>query len=180
MKRTFSLLTLLVVTYLAALPKWAIADPIPEYEMKAAYLYNFAIFTEWPDSVLKNTSANTVRVCILGNDNFGDSLTNLTRARSNGVRIQLSYLADIKNVSNCQILFVDGSELKNAEFILKELENKPILTVSDSEELFRAGLMVGMFLDNKRLAFDVNYIQTNRVKLMISSKLLRMARLVTK
>lgn len=180
MKRTLSFSLLLIASCLTAMSQQAIAEPIPEYEMKAAYLYNFAIFTEWPDSVRKVTPANTVRLCILGNDNFETSLTNLTRARSNAIRIQLTYLVDIKNAGQCQILFIDGSELKNAELITKELENTPILTVSDNEELFRAGLMVGMFLENKRLAFDVNHTKTNHAKLMISSKMLRMARRVIK
>ena len=180
MKRAFSLLRFLIFSCLAMGYQSALAEPIPEYEMKAAYLYNFALFTEWPDSVIKAVPANTIRLCILGNDDFGASLGNLTRARSNSIRIQLSYLVDIKNVSQCQILFIDSSELKNIELIIKDLANTPILTVSDNEEMFRTGLMVGMFLENRRLAFDVNYIQTNNAKLTISSKMLRMARRVIK
>lgn len=180
MKHVLALLRIIAAFCLAVGHQSAMAEPVPEYDMKAAYLYNFAMFTEWPDAAAKSESASTVRVCLLGDDNFGPSLTNLARTRNNGVHIQLSYLTDIKNVSGCHILFVDSSELKNAGYIAQTLANLPVLTISDNEELFRAGLMVGMFLDNKRLAFDVNYTKTNDAKIMISSKLLRVARQVIK
>lgn len=180
MTRVHPLLRFVMVFCLAMVDQSACAEPVPEYEMKAAYLYNFAMFTEWPDDAVKSAPASTVRLCLLGDDNFGSSLTNLARTRNKGVRIQLSYLPDIKDVSGCHILFVDSSELKNAANITQVLANSPVLTISDSEELFRAGLMVGLFLENKRLAFDVNYSKTNDAKIMISSKLLRVARQVIK
>lgn len=180
MIRVRSLLRFAVAICLAVVYQSAWTGPVPEYEMKAAYLYNFAMFTEWPDDAVTSAPASTVRLCLLGDDNFGASLTNLARTRNKGVRIQLSYLADVKDVSGCHILFVDSSERKNAGYIAQTLANSPVLTISDNEELFRAGLMVGMFLDNKRLAFDVNYTKTNDAKIMISSKLLRVARQVIK
>lgn len=178
MTRNSSFLALILTMYLVALPRWAAADPIPEYEMKAAYLYNFAAFTEWPASVSKSTAPNPVRLCILGGDNFGGALEKLARTQNNRIRIQLSYLADISNASNCHMLFINNSDIKNAADIVKHLENSPILTVSDSEELFRAGLMIGLFLEDKRLTFDVNYARAGDAQLTISSKLLRVARRV--
>ncbi|WP_187287225.1 YfiR family protein [Methylotenera mobilis] len=163
---------------LATLPLTAIPAPIPEYDMKAAYLYNLAMFTEWPENAINTPTNNTVRLCILGNDSFGSSLSTLSRSRNTGMRIQLSYLTDVKRADFCQVLFIDKSELKNTESVLKLLENKSILTVTDNEEIFRMGLMVGLFLDKNKLIFDINYTLANSSKINISSKLLKMARYV--
>lgn len=146
--------------------------------MKAAYLYNFATFTTWPTSPNNSGSGNSVRLCVLGNDSFGGALEKLTKNPSSGVRIALFYLADINDANNCQILFIDASELINSAEIMKQLEKSPVLTVTDDPDLFRAGAMIGLFLDNKRLTFDVNYAQAKNAQLSISSKLLRVARKV--
>jgi hypothetical protein len=180
MKRYLSFLSMVLTAWLSGLPHVAMADAIPEYEMKAAYLYHFATFTDWPVSATNSTPNNTVRLCILGNDNFGGALEKLTRNQSGDMRITLSYLANIKEVNICQMLFINTSELKNAADIINKLDKSPILTVTDSDDLFHAGVMIGLFLDNKRLVFDVDYTQTKNAQLNMSSKLLRVARKVTK
>lgn len=173
------ILRFIIALCLVTLPLIATPAPIPEYDMKAAYLYNLAMFTEWPESSINNSATNnTVRLCILGNDSFGASLSSLSRSRNTGMKIQLSYLTDVKRADFCQILFIDKSEIKNTESVLKLLENKSILTVTDNEELFRMGLMVGIFLDKNRLVFDINYALASTAKIIISSKLLKMARSV--
>ena len=172
------ILRFIITLCLVMLPLIATPAPVPEYEMKAAYLYNIAMFTEWPASTISSPTNNTVRLCILGNDNFGTSLNSLSRSRNTGMKVQLSYLADVKQADFCQILFIDKSEIKNTESVLKLLENKSILTVTDNEELFRMGLMVGIFLDKNRLVFDINYALVRTAKIIISSKLLKMARSV--
>lgn len=169
-------LRFMIVFCLVTIPNIATSAPIPEYDMKAAYLYNLAMYTEWPQNASNSPTNNTVRLCILGEDSFGASLNNLSRSRNTGMKIQLSYLTDAKQADFCQILFIDKSEIKNTASVLKLLENKSILTVTDNEELFRMGLMVGMFLDKNRLIFDINYALASAAKIMISSKLLKMAR----
>jgi hypothetical protein len=62
--------------------------------------------------------------------------------------------------------------------IINQLEKSPVLTVTDNHELFRAGAMIGLFLDNKRLIFDIDYARAQNAQLNISSKLLRIARTV--
>jgi hypothetical protein len=173
MKRYLSFLTMVGAALLSGFAHLAIAEPIPEYEMKAAYLYNFATFTTWPAQTGKQ-----VRLCILGKDSFRGSLEKLTVNTASGVRISLSYLPNVQAVGNCQMLFIDASELVNAVEILQQLERTPVLTVTDNQDLFNAGVMIGLILENKRLTFDVNYAQTQNARLSISSKLLRVARKV--
>ncbi len=178
MKRARSFFSWVLMAVMLSLPHAANAEPIPEYQMKAAYLYNFATFTTWPTNPNYSGASNSVRLCILGNDSFGGALEKLTKNPSGGVRIALSYLADINDVNHCQILFIDASELNNSAEIMKQLDKFPVLTVTDNPDLFRAGAMIGLFLDNKRLTFDVNYAQAKNAQLSISSKLLRVARKV--
>lgn len=147
------------------------AEPVPEYQMKAAYLYNLATFTTWPAQ-----SGSTVRLCVLGLDRFGGALEKLTRSAPSGVRISLTYLSGLQDVRTCQIVFIDASERDNALSILKQLEGLPILTVTDSPEMFQMGAIVGLFLENRRLSFDVNYQIAQNASLSMSSKLLRVAR----
>lgn len=73
-------------------------------------------------------------------------------------------------------MFIDASERDNAQAVLKQLEGLPILTVTDSPELFQMGTIVGLFLENRRLSFDVNYQIAQSASLSMSSKLLRVAR----
>ena len=102
----------MIVFCLVTIPNIATSAPIPEYDMKAAYLYNLAMFTEWPQNASNSPTNNTVRLCILGEDSFGASLNNLSRSRNTGMKIQLSYLTDAKQADFCQILFIDKSEIK--------------------------------------------------------------------
>lgn len=171
MKHFVSVLQVILGVALSVGGGHARAEPVPEYQMKAAYLYNLATFTTWPAQ-----SGTSVRLCVLGQDRFGGALEKLTRNAPTGVRITLTYLSGLQDVRACQIMFIDGSERDNASNILKQLEGLPILTVTDSPELFRTGVIVGLFLENRRLSFDVNYHLAQSASLSMSSKLLRVAR----
>jgi hypothetical protein len=183
MKHSRLLLSSVLMVMLVFLSPSAYAAPVPEYQMKAAYLYNFAILTTWPASLdyesnKKLEPYKSVKICVLGGDSFGGALQQLTRNSSSNTRITLSYLANINNVQDCHILFIDVSALDNPAAMLKKLEKTPVLTVTDNLDLFNAGAMVGVFLENKRLVFDVNYTQISNAQLSMSSKLLRVARKV--
>lgn len=173
MKRYLTICTFVLFASLPSLMQAAVADPVPEYDMKAAYLYNFATLTTWPEQ-----NGKPIKLCVLGKDSFKGRLEKLTLTQSNGVRISLTYLPNIKTVDDCQMLFIDASELANADDILQRLENMPVLTVTDNADLFKFGVMICLVIENKRLTFDVNYVQTQNAGLSVSSKLLRVARKV--
>lgn len=174
MKKYTSLAMLILTAWLFGHALPSRADPVAEYEMKAAYLYNFVNFTTWPES-----SPATVKLCVLGKDSFRGSLEKLTRKNNANLRIQLNYIADAKSADHCHLLFIDSSEGSNAATIIPKLEKMPILTVTDSPEVFDTGGMIGLFMDGQRLTFDVNYAKTQASNLVISSKLLRVARKVS-
>lgn len=183
MKHSLLFLSNVTMAMLLFLSQSANAEPMPEYQMKAAYLNNFATLTTWPvglnhASDKKLEAHNSVKICVLGDDSFGGALQQLTRNSSSGVQTTLSYLANMNNVHDCHVLFIGVSALDNPTEMLKKLEKIPVLTVTDNLDLFNAGAMIGLFLENKRLAFDVNYTQAKNAQLSMSSKLLRVARKV--
>ncbi|PKO42932.1 MAG: hypothetical protein CVU29_11445 [Betaproteobacteria bacterium HGW-Betaproteobacteria-22] len=179
MKRGYLVQQLLLLTLLCGFARFAFAEdlassaPVPEYDMKAAYLYNFAVLTTWPGQNQTN-----IRMCVLGHDNFRGSLEQLTKKTKSGMQFSLRYLADLNAVSSCQLLFIDSSENVDAAILFKQLEGLSVLTVTDNAALFDAGVMLGMFVDSKRLVFDVNHAQAQKAGLALSSKLLRVARKV--
>jgi len=173
MKRSVVFSIFSAIILLSAFMRLASAESIPEYDMKAAYLYNFASLTSWPGHTGKQ-----IRLCVLGKDSFKGSLEKLASNNTGSLSINLAYLPNLKASANCQMLFIDASELARAEDILQYLDNNPVLTVTDNPDIFNSGVMIGLFVENKRLIFDVNYARTQNAGLIVSSKLLRVARRV--
>lgn len=173
MKHLIISFALLSAVMLPSFMSAATTESIPEYDMKAAYLYNFAALVTWPDSPGKK-----IKLCVLGKDSFKGGLEKLATGSAGRVSINLTYLSSLKASGSCQILFIDASEHANAEDILQYLGSNPVLTVTDSPDIFNSGAMIGLFVENKRLTFDVNYAQTQNARLIVSSKLLRVARRV--
>lgn len=151
----------------------ASADPIPEYAMKAAYLYNFALFTEWP--ALPDDNLN---LCVLGKDPFGTALDAVEGKPVRGLRLTVNRIGKTGSIEHCQILFLRETEGVNIRRLLADLEEAPVLTVTDNDSLMQAGVMIGMTIENKHLTFDINAEAARRAHLSLSSKLLRLARTV--
>jgi hypothetical protein len=151
----------------------AVAEAIPEYDIKAAFLHKFSLFTEWPSPPDK-----AMTLCVMGVNPFGNRLDELTRSGTNDMRLAVKYLGSLDNIGQCQILFIAESERHRARNVLAAAEHLSILTVSDDSDLFESGMMVGLFLERDRIVFDINYAQVQKSNLSMSSKLLRLARKV--
>lgn len=149
------------------------ADPVAEYDMKATYLYNFAAFTEWPES-----ERATFNLCTLGDENLGQALLRFEGKLIGGVRMAIARLSSLSAIRKCQLLFVGEREQANLPRILAELGDEPVLTVTDAPLLGQVCIVLA--LENRRLVFDVNFEQCRRLNLRPSSTLLRLARNVKK
>lgn len=172
MKRLINYMVLYWATLLPCYA-FATAEPIPEYDMKAVYLYNFAALVTWPEMTAKK-----IKLCVLGKDNFKGGLEKIASESAGAVTVSLTYLPNLRSSNSCQILFIDASEYANADSIFQHLDGKPVLTVTDSPDIFNLGAMIGLFVENRRLTFDINYVQAQNAGLIVSSKLLRVARKV--
>lgn len=145
------------------------ADPVSEYEMKATYLFNFATFSEWPDS-----ERATFNLCTLGEEEVGKALLRLDGRRLHGRRLVIARLTSLTALRNCQVLFVGEREVVNLPKIIAQLGEEPVLTVVDRPVSASVGIQ--MALEGRRLVFDVNVDQCRQAGVKPSSTLLRLAR----
>ncbi len=150
------------------------AQAVPEYVMKATYLYNFMIFADWPPAEAGNNPQDGLTLCVLGQDNFGEALNNLEGKNVNGRRLSVSRLNGLAGIKKCHLLFITEQEAPNMQSIQKHLADAPVLTVADTPVATGAAILLS--LDGKRLVFDVNMQRAKKVGITLSSKVLQLAR----
>jgi hypothetical protein len=149
-----------------------------EYQVKAAFLFNFAKFVEWPASSFSDASA-PLRICVFGRDPFGEELRNITKEKTvNGHKLEVSQVLDLQVARTCQILFIASSETARLKQILESLRGTDTLTVGDTKGFVEQGGMINFVLENSRVQFEVNRKSAEQSGLKISSKLLSVAKLV--
>lgn len=150
-----------------------------EYEVKAVYLYNFAQFVTWPQDAFSGRDA-PLELCIAGEDPFGPALERVVRGeRVDGRRLKIRRDRAFSDLSGCHILYVGAGEDGEVESILAALGDAPTLTVGESSRFLRAGGLIRFKLDRNRVRLEVNRTQLDRRDLRLSSKLLRVADVVT-
>jgi YfiR/HmsC-like len=148
-----------------------------EYQVKAAYLLNFARFVEWPTDAL--SASSPIVIAIVGDDPFGGALEEVLREKSaNGHPIQLRHLRGNDVLTGCQIVFISTSEEARLPEILRRLGHNSVLTVSDIDRFSLRGGVVEFRMVGNRVRFDINRTPAIAAQLAISSKLLSVARAV--
>ncbi len=157
----------------------ALADKI-EYRVKAAYLYQFTKFIQWPAFTLEKKDS-PIRICVLGDNPFGTVLDKLSKKTSQNRFLTLKYLTFPKNSSdfvNCQLIYISRSEEQRLTQILQLTENHPVLTVSDMNNFASRGGIIGLVLDNRKIRLEINFEASATAGVKISSKLLEIATLI--
>ena len=156
------------------IPASSLADNISEYTIKAAFIYNFARFTEWPDE------SDELRVCIYGDDPFGTAIDKLSGERIKGRTIEVVRTKSINDVKSCHIAFLNIIPPERRLFTraLRSIQGASVLTISDAEGVIDFGVMIGLRIDNDKVAFDVNHTVAKASNIGISAKLLRLAKVV--
>lgn len=156
-------------------PQLLHAQPAPsaEYDLKAAFLLNFAQFVRWPNS---NTREKQIVFGILGDDPFGTSLDTMLDGRTiNELPIQVRRIKRGEPISGVDVLFISSSEAEQLDSILDELQTRPTLTVSDIERFAKRGGMIGFVLRDGRVRFQINQSKAEAAGLTLSAKLLKLA-----
>ncbi len=149
-----------------------------EYQIKAAFLYQFAKFVQWPDKVFADSSKQIV-IGILGQDPFRDDLDNTVRGKYiHGRQIEIERYDRLDNINNCQILFISDSETKNLAMIFSKLRHASILTVGDTENFSREGGIINFIRKANKIHFEINVDAAQAAGLKLSSKLLNLAKIV--
>ncbi|MHB9027251.1 MAG: YfiR family protein [Candidatus Latescibacterota bacterium] len=153
---------------------FAQSPPVREYQVKAAFLFRFANFVDWPDRAFQSKESGFV-IGVLGDNPFGEALDSLKGKTIKGRRVVVRNYTEVEDALNCQVLFISGSENDNLPSIIKSLSESPVLTVGDREGFCRKGVMINMVPVEKNIGFEVNDSAARRAGLRISSQLLKLA-----
>jgi hypothetical protein len=142
-----------------------------EYEIKAAYLYNFIKYVDWP------TSKDTVTIGVLGGNPFGPALSPLNGKIVKGRRVVVKEIDSVRDAANCQVIFVSSSERQRLREILENLKNAHVLTVGEMDGFAEDGGIINFIEENNKVRFEINPDAARRTGLTISSELLKLAKL---
>ena len=148
-----------------------------EYLIKAAFLYNFAKFVDWPSESFKN-DADTIKLYILGNDPFGEALDTIRDKTVQGRRLVVKQVQRVEEIEGAHLLFISPSEKGRVKQVLQSLRNTPVLTISEMERFGQMGGIINFITVEDRVQFEINPQQAEQQKLKISSQLLKLARIV--
>jgi hypothetical protein len=149
--------------------------PVAPADIEATSLYNFGKFIDWPIAN-PNTTPTQFSICIVGKDDFGSTLDTLVQNDTvKGHKIITKRLQTIADADSCQILFLAYSEKSRVARDLDALKEKPILTVSTIPGFLDRGGMIEFIVQDNRVRFAVNLASADRVHLVFSSELLKVA-----
>jgi len=159
----------------SAPPRSAVAQ---EYDLKAAFLFNFAQFVEWPTDAFP-TPTSPITIGVLGDDPFGASLDAVVAGETIRNRpLSVRRYRAVEQVDTCHILFVSSSEASQLDHIAKVLGHRSILTVGETKDFAANTGMIAFELSQRRLRLRINVAAATDARLTISSKLLRQAQIV--
>lgn len=145
-------------------------NDLPEYRLKAAFLYNFALFTEWPAEVGK-----TINLCVVGRDPFGKELDELQGKALGERSIAVLRKGVNEPLRSCQVLFIPESSIAGLPRMLEELRDRPVLTVADCPSSAGQAVALNMSVVQNKVTFEANVVAARTQRLTLSSKLLRLA-----
>jgi len=149
-----------------------------EYQVKAAFLYNFTQFTDWPPGAFPATNTPIV-IGIIGEDPFGDTMDEVVRGEIiRGHPLVVKRLRTDEDLRSCHMLFISRSEKDRLPALLSQLKGSPVLTVSDTGDFAERGGMVNLLLVQKTVKMEINQAAAEEAGLQISAKLLKLARVV--
>ena len=148
---------------------------VSEYELKAAYLYNFALFTTWPSEKMA-ADGSAVVFCVIAQDAQVASISGLQSKKLRDRSILVRPIVSPEDGRGCHVLFIGANGAEVLPKLLEVVRDAGALTVTDIADFARKDAVISMAIENGRLAFDVNLLNARRARLTLSSKLLKLAR----
>ncbi|PYT18188.1 MAG: DUF4154 domain-containing protein [Acidobacteria bacterium] len=180
--RAGALLICLAATFIAAGGRARGGESAPgslsEYQIKAAYLYYFSTYVDWPPESLSRTGEPLV-IGVLGVDPFGAILDDTLRGKTiNNRRFVVKRFQNIKEARDSHLLFISTSERDRLPSILKALEGAAVLTVGEIDQFASRGGQIAFRMEDKKVRFDINIAAVERARLKISAQLMKLGRIV--
>jgi uncharacterized protein DUF4154 len=150
--------------------------PLSEYQLKAAFVYNFAKFVEWPADAFPSATSPFI-VGVVGDNPFEGHLERAVQDKNiNGHPLVVKQLKGVAEIKKCQILFISSSERKRLAEILRAARGASILTISELDHFLPAGGMIQFLMEDNKVRFAINDAAAKEAGLRISSKLLNLAK----
>jgi hypothetical protein len=167
------LTTLVVVSACTALTAQNVTEP----SLKAAFLYSFAKFAEWPAGLL--AADGSLVFCVLGDAAVGNALDQTLKGHTvEGHGLVVSRVEADGPLRSCHLLYVSGLTLQRTTQLLERLNGAPVFTISDLDRFAQRGGIAHFFIENGTMRFAINVEAAQRAHLRLSSKLLGLARIV--
>ena len=154
----------------------AFSQSLPsEYQVKAAYLFNFAKYLEWPAGAFASPQA-PLTLCVSGRDPFGGALAAYERRTVQSRELRVRRGVGLDDLRGCHMLFLAESEERNVKQFLRAAASLPIITVSDIDGFTEAGGTIGLVEADERVQFEINLASAQRAGVKVNSQLMRVAR----
>jgi hypothetical protein len=148
--------------------------PSEEYRLKAAFVYRFPQFVEWPGPLLDGVESLTI--CVLRPNPFGTLLRELIAGETvNGRPLAIRDIGRPSAVTGCHVVFVPGTNNADGKAVLEAVGHHPILTVGESSRFLDQGGIISLQVIDRRVRFEISPTAAERNGLRLSSQLLRLA-----
>ncbi len=146
-------------------------------ELKAAFLFNFAKFTEWPGDVIR--PAQRLLICVARDAAVAAAVERLVKGKAiEGHEVAIVIVNVDRPVDWCHVLYLDGLDGKEMSRLIESVKTLPVLTVGDGDAFARRGGVAGLVVEMDRMRFVINVAAARRARLMLSSRLLGLASIV--
>ena len=156
-------------------PLFSQIETVKEYELKATFIYHFTKYIQWPD----DHTSETFDIAVFGDSKIIAPLEKIAKIRLiDDRKIRIKHFDHIQNIDSCHILFISASQKRGLSRILKEVQNKNILTISDSEGFARRGVAINLVIVEGKIKFEINSKALERAGLQASSQLVKLAKLI--
>ncbi len=154
------------------------AEEIEEYAVKAAFVFNFIKFIQWPKTSFSHDDS-PYKLCFIGDAAVAEQFKKLDGALDGARKISVTHLFSIKKCKKCNILFISRNADKLfMEKIISRVKGKPVLTIGETKDFTKFGGIINFFLTNNRLHFEININAADQQGLKFSSRLLKLAVIV--
>lgn len=172
----------MILATLAALSAGSLAsaqiNSSSEYQVKAAFLFHFAQFVEWPEETFKDAGSPLI-YCTIGQDPFQGSLDATINGKMKGPRpFRVQHLRQPQEIPGCQVLFIGAVDKRVLPAILAGARGNSVLTVGEFEHFVQEGGMIGFLVEENKIRFEVNLEAAQKANLKLSSRLLALAKSV--
>ena len=188
--KTYNLILIatLLFVLLAAITVQADSTTNREYQIKAAFLYNFINFIDWPNENKDENKDNPIYIGILGKNPFGNSFEPIKDKQVKDRVVIVKHFENLDNLKHCYanegeqkqcyLLYISSSEKENLNEIIEFINGKSILTVGDMKNFLESGGIINFLMEDNKVCFEINKTAAEKAKLIIRSKLLRLAKRV--